>query len=370
MVFVEEVAKARKKIVSDGYEMSVGELMNLYRDEEIRINPEFQRLFRWKATRKTRFIESILLGLPLPPIFVYQNEDGVWELIDGLQRLSTILEFVGLLKDHNGDVVLADPLEGTQLIPSLLDKRWEESAPDAGDGIGTATQVQIKRARMRVEILKQESDPHAKFELFQRLNTGGANLSEQEVRNCVGLMLNSSFQRWLSSLANFGPFVSVINQTENAIEKQVHVELALRFFAFRKVEYQRGLDVNEYLDKAIFDLTTDDSFNLNEEQSIFERTFTILNDSLGSDSFRRWNNATQSFTGKFLMSLFEVVAIGVSKNLEALEDMTQTERLDFLRDRCVALWGNDTFTTNSGAGVRGTTRLSNLLALGQPTFSP
>jgi Protein of unknown function DUF262 len=90
MALDEEINEARKVIVSDGYEMSIGELMNLYRDNELRIDPELQRLFRWDDTRKTRFIESLLLGIPIPPIFVFQDEKGVWELIDGLQRLSTI----------------------------------------------------------------------------------------------------------------------------------------------------------------------------------------------------------------------------------------------------------------------------------------
>ena len=72
-----EIKNARKEIVSDGYDMSVGEVINLYRDDELKINPEFQRLFRWDITRKTRFIESILLGIPIPPIFVFQDEDGM-----------------------------------------------------------------------------------------------------------------------------------------------------------------------------------------------------------------------------------------------------------------------------------------------------
>lgn len=111
MPLEEEINIARKEIVSDGYDMSIGELINLYKDDEIQIDPEFQRLFRWNLTRKTRFIESILLGLPLPPIFVYQSKNGVWELIDGLQRVSTILQFVGLLKDQKNPSSVMAPIE-------------------------------------------------------------------------------------------------------------------------------------------------------------------------------------------------------------------------------------------------------------------
>jgi hypothetical protein len=88
MALEDEISKARKEIHSDGYDMSIGELINLYRDNELIIQPEFQRLFRWEDHHKTRFIESLLLGIPIPPIFVYQDENGRWELIDGLQRLS------------------------------------------------------------------------------------------------------------------------------------------------------------------------------------------------------------------------------------------------------------------------------------------
>lgn len=98
MALLEEVKAARTKVVTDGYDMSLGELINLYRSDELKIDPVFQRLFRWDDERKTRFIESIILGIPFPPIFVYQDSNGVWELIDGLQRLSTVFQLTGELK--------------------------------------------------------------------------------------------------------------------------------------------------------------------------------------------------------------------------------------------------------------------------------
>ena len=179
-----EVKNARKEIIADGYDMSVGEIMNLYRDHELVINPAYQRLFRWDETRKSRFIESLLLGIPVPPIFVFQDENGVWELIDGLQRLSTIFQFSGLLGLETPLV-----LSGTKFLPSLKGKRWERTSAEIDDGIGQTLQLQIKRSKLRIEILKKESDPLAKFELFQRLNTGGESLTEQEVRNCVAVMV-------------------------------------------------------------------------------------------------------------------------------------------------------------------------------------
>lgn len=98
MSLQEEIDKTRKEIRTDSYSMSIGEWISLYENNEIDIHPDFQRFFRWSEHQKSTFIESILLGIPVPPIFVSQRDDGIWDVIDGLQRLSTIYEFVGILK--------------------------------------------------------------------------------------------------------------------------------------------------------------------------------------------------------------------------------------------------------------------------------
>lgn len=93
-----DVDARRREISSDNLSMSIGEMLNLYKDRELDIHPEFQRVFRWDIEQKSRLIESLLLGIPLPSIYVATNHDGVWEVIDGVQRLSTIFEFMGELE--------------------------------------------------------------------------------------------------------------------------------------------------------------------------------------------------------------------------------------------------------------------------------
>ncbi len=115
-----EVSTARKKIFRDGYDMSFGELASMYERGELVIAPEYQRLFRWDDTKKTRFIESLLLNIPIPPIFVFSDKAGRWELVDGLQRVSTVLEFMGLLKDADGKLLPRSSCDGTSLLPA-----WE-----------------------------------------------------------------------------------------------------------------------------------------------------------------------------------------------------------------------------------------------------
>ena len=367
MTLESEIENARKEIVSDGYDMSVGEVINLYKDSELKINPEFQRLFRWDTTRKTRFIESILLGIPIPPIFVFQNKDGGWELIDGLQRLSTILEFVGLLKDENGDPINPSVLEGTIFLPSLANKNWQVWK-EGDDAINKPQQLQIKRARLRVEILLKESDENAKFELFQRLNTGGARLSEQEVRNCVAVMLNIDFYKYLKDLSEYDAFKETTIQTTNSLEKQAGMELALRFLAFRNHPYDRSLDVHEYLDLALIELAKSEDIDWGSEKKTFERTFSLLRKSLGANTFKKWNGS--SFGGMFLMSLFETIAFGMSKNLDAFEAMDNDLQITTIISKAKSLWNNETFVANSGAGVRGTSRLTNLLPMAENFFKP
>ena len=96
----EQIDRKRSDIRTDKLDMTFGEFANMYERDELVVAPDYQRLFRWSSTQKSRFIESILLGIPTPAIFVAETEKGIWELVDGLQRLSTVLEFFGVLRDN------------------------------------------------------------------------------------------------------------------------------------------------------------------------------------------------------------------------------------------------------------------------------
>ena len=367
MSLEDEIKEARKEISSDGYDMSLGEVINLYKDKELEINPEFQRLFRWNPSQKTRFIESILLGIPTPPIFVFQTESGTWELIDGLQRLSTVLEFCGVLKDPDGKSVPASSLDGTNLLPSLAGRTWEVWA-DGDNSIDKTQQLILRRSRIRVEILLSESDESAKYELFQRLNTGGAKLTEQEVRNCVAIMTNVDLHNLLVKLSAFQEFASTTSQTDQAIEKQSNIELVLRYFAFRLKPYEKGLDVHEYLDAALLDMATNHNIDWKKEEEIFLETFSLLHESVSENAFKKWDG--DDFKGKFLMSVFECAVSGISNNIDEIKGLGRDQQKEFVILKLKSLWESEEFIRNSGAGVRGTTRLANLLPMAKEHFRP
>lgn len=362
----DQLAAAKRQVVTDGYEMSLGEIASLYRANELIIDPIYQRLVRWEDSQKTRFIESILLGIPVPPIFVFQREDGVWELIDGLQRISTVLHLMGILVIE-GDVSPPLELAGTNLLPALDGMKWSGESGDE-KVFSIPLQLEIKRARMRVEILRKESDQDTKYELFQRLNTGGSRLSEQEVRNCVMVMLNREFYDWINKLASTPNFLLAVQLTESQMETAQDCEMALRFIAYRNFPYQRGLDVNEYLDHASRALASMPKDKRGEEQVVFEWTFELLSRVAGAEVLKRWDGVRH--TGRSLLAAFDAIAYGVSMNMAAISEIPEAGRDEWVLEKIRGLWTQPIFEQHGGSGVRGTTRLVNLLPFGVQYFKP
>src|SRR5215203_5557087 len=286
MSLSEEIAERRQAINTDAYSMSIGELTNLYRDDELDIHPEFQRFFRWSDEQKSRLIESLLLGIPIPSIFVQQRQDGVWDVIDGLQRLSTIFELQGLLKDEQEQVIDPLVLRGTKYLPSLEGKRWEDE--NGGDALDREQQLLIKRSKLDVQIVLRESDEASKYELFQRLNTGGSPLSDQELRNCILIMVNRDFYHWLVALAKDPNFQSCIALTDRALEEQYDIELVVRFIVFRRIttEKLREIgDIGEFLTDEIVRLAQAEDFDREQEEAAFHFTFELLAETLQDSAF-------------------------------------------------------------------------------------
>lgn len=188
----DEIKDAQRLVKTDAYTLSIGEVVNMYKDKELIINPDFQRLFRWEIGQKAKLIESLLLGIPIPSIFVFETKNSTWELIDGLQRISTLLEFMGQLK-HPGTGQTEPPtaLVATKYLPSLHKVVWEKSENvfdvpfDEQRPLPAPLQLSIRRSRLSVEILKRPSSNETKYDLFQRLNAGGTTANAQELRNVI-----------------------------------------------------------------------------------------------------------------------------------------------------------------------------------------
>ena len=364
-----EIDKKRQEIRADNYSISIGEWISLYQQKEVEIHPEFQRFFRWNDYQKTRLIESIILGLPIPPIFVSQREDGVWDIVDGLQRLSTIYQFVGILKNEEG--VVLDPLvlKSTKYLPSFEGKRWEDKDHLDGSSIGLspAQRLLIKRTKINVNILQKESDPSAKYELFQRLNTGGSIANPQEVRSCILVSLNPSLYAWMKELSANENFQSCIALNEKALEEQYDIEILSRFLVLRTIDVanlKKLGDIDTFFTDGMTKIAENPNYDIQEEFRAFTTTFEILNKHISAESFRKYDDKKKKFSGGFLLAPFETIALGVGYNYQ----QSSIDSIS-LRDRIISLWSNPKYISAFGRGKDASTRLPNLIPLGRKFFA-
>ena len=358
MTLATEITKHRTEIVTDGYSMSIGELINLYQDDEVDVHPEFERFFRWTETQKSRLVESLLLGIPIPSIFVSQREDGVWDVIDGLQRLSTIFQLVGILKNEQGKLRPPLKMTKTKYLPSLEGKTWDGSADK---GIGRDNQLLIKRSKIDIKIVLKESSDASKYELFQRLNTGGSQLSDQELRNVIMITVDPSFYRWVTRLARDENFQTCIALSDQALDKQYDLELVMRFLTLRTLgddELRRIGDLGDFLTNESVKFAENRNFDRKRQEQIFRSIFAVLADKLGDNSFRRFDHAKGRHLGGFLISAFEVLAIGLS--FYAQEPTINLADANLARIPA-ALWKDKDFTDSTGSGIRASTRIPKVI---------
>ncbi len=385
----EEIDGKRAEIRTDDYSMSIGEWISLYKNDELDIHPEFQRFFRWSEIQKTKLIESILLGIPIPPIYVSQTGDGKWDVIDGLQRLSTIFQFAGVLRREDDSYKKPLILDDTKYLPSLKDKVWDEEAaarinsepqqlslplegfsiPPEITPLTNAQQRYIKRSKIAVSIILRESDEISKYELFQRLNTGGSQLSDQEVRNAILIMTNRDMFQWMHELAQDNNFKDCVTEilTERAIQEQYDLEQVLRFLTLRKIDEEKlstiGSDMSIFLTEEMINKAQSTDFDFEEEAMAFRQTFEILASLTSENSFKRYDPLKDQFTGRFRIPAFETIASSVGFHYEKL----YSNRLK-IEEIIKNLWQDEEFMHYSRGGMNASFRIPKLIPLGRKYF--
>lgn len=312
-----------REIRTSAVDFSFGELLNLHRDREIVIRPEYQRLFRWSTEQRSRLIESILLGLPIPPIFLIENDKGILELIDGLQRTSSVLQFL----DHEA---IGEPeliLTGCDILDRINGKTFAT--------LDTVEKLKVKRTPIRATIINKSGDSFVKYEMFKRLNTGGSLLSAQEIRNCSSRMVErgEEFYEAIQKMASYEPFRQTIARLpETYIEQRADEELVLRYFAV--TTYQQGFkgNIEEWLDSFMEGVLFGDlDFDIELSTRRFERTFSVLNDKLSDQAFTRFNDQGHA-TGRLAPAYFEAVVVTFDQATEKLEAIDSTDLVDRLRN--------------------------------------
>jgi uncharacterized protein with ParB-like and HNH nuclease domain len=289
-----ELMEQKMKVDFNTYDLSVKELLSMVDDGLLNIAPDYQRQFRWDEERQSSLIESLFLGIPVPSLFTATNADGTWEMIDGVQRLSTIICFAGEEKvrdkvnSKNSEKLC---LKGLSKLKDFNGKKFED--------LPIGVQNKFKLTSIKVTTLSDKSDKDVRFDLFERLNKGGVNLTPQEIRSCVYRGGFNDFIKELSKDSNFRECVHLSDTQENDGTRE---ELVLRFFAYLydldSFEHSVKEFLNEYMKKA------DKRFNYSKNDKLFREVFRVLNEALPKGISKGRKNTP--------LNLFEAVSVGAA----------------------------------------------------------
>lgn len=231
------------KVRREGF--SVFEINRMMSEQnDIDLNPDFQRNLVWDNSRKSALIESILLGIPIPVFYFAESKSGKYHVVDGLQRLSTIKQFM------NNEF----PLKKLEHLQNDCEGKYYKEDASIPKTIGKSLERKhtrrVENAQLIVNVIESASPQKVKYDIFKRLNTGGRPLNSQEVRNCVA---EDHVRLFLKLLANSKEFLLATGESvsDNRMDAQ---ELGLRFTAFRlsdELDLDYTGDMNSFLDDTL-----------------------------------------------------------------------------------------------------------------------
>lgn len=343
-LFEKEILEQRNLLSTDRLDMSFGEIMNMYEREEIIIRPAFQRYFRWDLEQQTRFIESILLGIPIPPIFVAEDGEGIWELVDGLQRISTVLSFFGILRTEDEGLRNKNNwtlLEGDR-VPTL--------AGFSNETLPNKYRLSIKRSACRIEIIRWNSNYDMRFELFNRLNTGGSSLTPQEIRNAIYRGKTIKLYDSLDMFTNLPLFKELTNLSDKQLSELYDQELILHFYSLYKFDLDSIKDnMTQHITSFVEKIIDNENFEYDLYQNTFLRVLKLLG-PIGSEAFKGNNRG-------FSPSIYQALTIGIARNIQHYESLSVIE----IKDKINQLKRDDDFKKYSGSGSSSKTRMVNRL---------
>ena len=321
----EQLQDERRTVDFDTFDIHAKQLIAMLEEEQIWIAPAYQRKFRWNANQCSQLIESLMLGIPVPSLFMATNKDSTWEVVDGVQRLSTIVKFAGSdelrarLGIKNGPL----KLEGLKKL-TVFDGLQYSRLP-------ASIRLHFDTRPMKVVTLSDKSDMGVRYDLFERLNTGGVPLSQQEIRDCV---YAGKFSETLDTLSRNRDFCKVVKLTPLQQRDATAEECVLRFFAFKDRYKEFKHSVKEFLDDYM--KAADASFDYDAQTAAFNKTFSELAKLFPNGLRRPGAKRTTP------LNLYEGVAVGAALAIK------KSRRLD---PRRLKSWlGSDTlrrFTTGA-----------------------
>lgn len=329
----EDLSGGHRKIFTDPKDPTIETLFTKEQKGRLVLQPEFQRRYVWDAVRASRLIESVLLSIPLPIVYLSEDQDGTQNVIDGQQRLTSLFSFKNG-SFPNGGVF---KLKGLRALTELNGKQYKDLDPDL--------QEKVDEYPIRTILFKKESDPDLQFEIFERLNTGSMQLSDQELRNCIH---RGDLNNLIKELAEDPLFNKLLN-VKNPSWRMWNVEKVLRFIALYErsyIKYKSPMKsfLNDFMEKE----RKMNSLDASAIRKAFSNAIHVTQSIFGEHSFRRYYSGGRDNKNgyweprKFNLSLFDVCMV-----LFADADKNQVYRhLDRLREGFIDLMtSEDDFIT-------------------------
>ena len=244
-------------------------IVSRIKENEIDLEPDFQREHMWSNLRKSRLIESLLLRIPIPAFYVAADNEDRWKVVDGIQRISSIAGYIG-----NGF-----PLQNLEYLGDFEGKRYEN--------LPRAMQRRIRETELVVNVISPNTPIEVMFNIFLRINTGGVRLNFQEIRNAI---TPAYLRDYLKELAGSEEF---IRATENSIRtnRMADRECVVRFLAFHMDSWtsytNSRTDLNTYLTNAMKTLSGLKPDDLDQFATDFKKAMDAGFHIFGPDAFRR-----------------------------------------------------------------------------------
>ncbi len=250
---------------------SLRQVVDMIGEGDIDLAPDFQRQYVWKARQRSGLIESLLLGIPLPSFYFNEDDTGRLQVVDGVQRLTTIYRYVTDPAVRLGEVTYLHDLEGQGF-----------------DNLATLFRRRLNSAQFVAHVIDPQTPYRVKFDIFRRINTGGTPLSAQEIRHC---MSKTRSRKFLKQLVSDESFVTATGGALMNHPRMADREVALRFVAFRLFnadDYEQHGSFDEFLGfvtNRLDEPTGEDLDNLRRE---FVRGMTNGYAVFGENAFRKW----------------------------------------------------------------------------------
>lgn len=318
----------KRKIYTEQGDPEIDSLHKRYLKGRLNVQPEFQRQFVWDKVKSSRLIESALLDIPIPIVYLAEEKDGKENVIDGQQRLTSFFSFIDGKLPDNTEFKLA----GLKVFTELNGRKFNEISEELQDKITTY--------KLRVIKFKKESDNDLQFEIFARLNTGSVPLNDQELRNCVFRGRFNELLKELSQDKDFKYLLGIAAPDKRMKDR----ELVLRFASFHFYTYLNySAPIKKFLNNSMEkyrDISAADELNL---RNAFKNTVNIIRSLLDKNAFKRFyrgdekNKNGRWETQKFNVSLFDILMYSFARE----DKNTVFQNLDRIREALINLMTED-----------------------------